>query len=218
MVYTYDHDGRRISETIGTDELHHLWDEQSAYGDIVLEYDENDVVVATYTLAEDRIISQTRGANTHYYLTDGQRNVRALSNSSATTTDTYRYDAYGELKDPTGTTENPYLYTGQRFDSFSDLYNLRARSYDPNVGRFLSRDTYPIDFNNPIELNRYGYTANNPINGYDPSGNAGYSENSLTLSFASAQNTPAVSFYGYTVAQMYKFFVSLLIPGCRQRR
>ncbi|NJL54045.1 hypothetical protein HC928_02015 [bacterium] len=34
----------------------------------------------------------------------------------------------------------------------------------------MTRDTYPIDFQNPVELNRYGYTANNPVNGTDPSG------------------------------------------------
>jgi hypothetical protein len=50
------------------------------------------------------------------------------------------------------------------------LYSLRARYYDPSDGRFLSRDTWPIDTFNSIELNRYGYTANNPINGFDPSG------------------------------------------------
>ncbi|NJL54038.1 MAG: RHS repeat-associated core domain-containing protein [Chloroflexaceae bacterium] len=52
------------------------------------------------------------------------------------------------------------------------LYSLRARWYDGGTGRFLTRDTYPIDFQNPVELNRYGYTANNPVNWTDPSGEA----------------------------------------------
>jgi YD repeat-containing protein len=62
ISYAYDHDGRRISQTVGTDEIHHVWDEESAYGDIVLDYDENDVALASYVLAGDRIISQVRGS------------------------------------------------------------------------------------------------------------------------------------------------------------
>jgi RHS repeat-associated protein len=74
------------------------------------------------------------------------------------------------LQNQTGTTENNYLYTGQQFDKSTGLYDLRARFYSPNVGRFLSQDTYAVNFNNPIELNRYGYAANNPVNASDPSG------------------------------------------------
>ncbi len=70
----------------------------------------------------------------------------------------------------TGTTANSYLYTGQQFDKSTGLYDLRARFYSPSVGRFLSQDTYAVNFGDPIELNRYGYAAGNPINLSDPSG------------------------------------------------
>jgi len=39
-----------------------------------------------------------------------------------------------------GASDNPYLYTGQQFDALTGLYSLRARYYDPALGRFLSRD------------------------------------------------------------------------------
>jgi RHS repeat-associated protein len=47
---------------------------------------------------------------------------------------------------------------------------LWARYYDPAIGRFLSQDPYPVNTGNPMELNRYVYTANNPVNYTDPSG------------------------------------------------
>ncbi len=50
------------------------------------------------------------------------------------------------------------------------LYNLRARLYTPATGRFLSRDTFDKGPGNPSELNRYVYTANNPVNASDPTG------------------------------------------------
>jgi RHS repeat-associated protein len=101
---------------------------------------------------------------------DGHSGVRGLTNSSGSLTDSYAYGAFGDLKNSTGTTANNYRYTGQQFDNQTGLYSLRARYYNPSEGRFLSRDTWQIDQNNPIELNRYGYTANNSVNATDPSG------------------------------------------------
>lgn len=85
------------------------------------------------------------------------------------------------MQNQTGTTENKYLYTGQQFDKSTGLYDLRARFYSPNVGKFLSQDTYAVNFGNPIELNRYGYAAGNPINFSDPSGNSPTQEYGSTL-------------------------------------
>jgi RHS repeat-associated protein len=101
---------------------------------------------------------------------DGHSGVRGLTNSSGSLTDSYAYGAFGDLKNSTGTTANNYRYTGQQFDSLTGLYSLRARYYNPGEGRFLSKDTWEIDQYNPIEYNRYGYVANNPIRFNDPSG------------------------------------------------
>jgi len=62
-------------------------------------------------------------------------------------------------------------YTGQQFDVLSGLYSLRARYYNPSDGRLLGRDLNEVDLNHLLKLNRYGYTANSPINRVDPSGN-----------------------------------------------
>jgi len=70
----------------------------------------------------------------------------------------------------TGTPNTDYLYTGQQFDTSTGLYSLRARYYDPGVGRFNSRDMWAYDFQNPMEFNRYVYAAGNPVNLVDPSG------------------------------------------------
>jgi RHS repeat-associated protein len=67
-------------------------------------------------------------------------------------------------------TANPHRFTGERFNSDLGLYYLRARWYNQSTGRFLTMDTYPLNAHHPIEWNRYGYVANNPVNKVDPSG------------------------------------------------
>jgi len=53
---------------------------------------------------------------------------------------------------------------------------LRARYYDPGTGRFLSQDTQIYNTSDPRQLNRYGYTANNPVNYIDPLGSQAFVE------------------------------------------
>ncbi|MGV1099034.1 RHS repeat-associated core domain-containing protein [Thiovibrio sp. JS02] len=48
------------------------------------------------------------------------------------------------------------------------MYFYRARYYDPQVGRFISKD--PIGFAGG-DVVLYGYVQNNPVNFVDPSGN-----------------------------------------------
>jgi RHS repeat-associated protein len=92
----------------------------------------------------------------------------------------YDYDAYGQLFASSGSADESYLYTGQQFDDLTGLYSLRARYYDPSLGRFLSRDTWAYDLGSPIEMNRYGYVGANPVNRYDPSGYYGLGYGLLT--------------------------------------
>ena len=50
------------------------------------------------------------------------------------------------------------------------LYYLRARYYDPTIGRFLTRDPLPGSIQHPQSLNAYPYVQNNPVNRMDPTG------------------------------------------------
>jgi hypothetical protein len=65
---------------------------------------------------------------------------------------------------------------------------MRDRYDDPVVGRFTSRDLWPVDIQNPVELNRYGYTANYPVTWSDPSSYFAIASNAATY-----RNTAATS-------------------------
>ena len=77
----------------------------------------------------------------------------------------YEYDAFGNLLRNSTTVPNRILYGGQQYDSETGQYYLRARYYNPVVGRFLQEDSYHGD-----GLNLYAYCSNNPVTYYDPSG------------------------------------------------
>jgi RHS repeat-associated protein len=105
-----------------------------------------------------------------YYLYDGHGSVRALTDASGTVTDTYDYDAFGNLIHSTGTTPNNYLFAGEQFDPDLNLYYNRARYLNTSTGRFWTMDTEEGDDNEPLSLHKYFYTEGDPVDGVDPTG------------------------------------------------
>ena len=85
-------------------------------------------------------------------------------------TKTYKYDAFGVEKDIDNSDTNAFRYCGEYYDAETGTIYLRARYYNPSTGRFISRDSFVGENEDPLSLNRYTYCHNNPIVGYDPSG------------------------------------------------
>src|SRR3990172_8804510 len=54
-----------------------------------------------------------------------------------------------------------YQFQTQQLDPESGMYFLRARYYDPKVGRFISRDPIEGTLTNPQTQNPYVYSGNN---------------------------------------------------------
>ncbi|WP_341479314.1 RHS repeat-associated core domain-containing protein [Clostridium gasigenes] len=79
----------------------------------------------------------------------------------------YCYDAFGNVLDSKEDVHNRITYTGQQFDGITQQYYLRARFYNPVIGRFTQEDVYRGD-----GLNLYAYCGNNPVGYCDPSGYA----------------------------------------------
>ena len=78
--------------------------------------------------------------------------MRGLLDEKGSLTDTYAYNAYGELTAKTGETENHFLYTGEYYDGVSGLYYLRARYMNPETGTFTSMDTWQGNLYEPVTL------------------------------------------------------------------
>ncbi|KAB2839254.1 MAG: RHS repeat-associated core domain-containing protein [Burkholderiales bacterium] len=113
-----------------------------------------------------------------------------MVDEAANITDSYTYDAWGKVTARTGTTANPYKFQGEWQEENTGLVYLRARWYDPGVGRFLSRDPAEGDSFLPLSEHRYIYAGDDPANMVDPSGQAfmpgGIANISLTMNLHSA--------------------------------
>jgi RHS repeat-associated protein len=165
--FTYRADGMRKTMTTasGTITFHYGENNNVAY-----ETDGNNQVIASYTFEDDHPVSMTRAGKTYYYQLNGHGDVTALTDSTGARVATYEYDPYGALLRKTGSVENPYLYAGYRYDMATGFYYLQSRYYDPQVGRFLTKDTFEGDETIPLSQNQYTYAHNNPIMNTDSTG------------------------------------------------
>ena len=171
--YTYDYQGNRTSKTThrsdGVTEYVKYINDNSSLTNVLAEIGSEGSVQAYYTIGAD-LISQERDGKVSVYLYDGHGSIVGLANENGIVTDTYSYDAFGNLLKSTGFTKNYYRYCGEQFDETTGLYYLRARYMDTSTGRFISQDSYAGSIFDPISLHRYLYANANPVMYSDPSG------------------------------------------------
>jgi RHS repeat-associated protein len=175
VTLVYDGDGNRVAETAGGVTTNYLVDTQNptGYAQVVDEL-QSGTVARTYSFGLERI-RETQTLNsvltTSFYGYDGHGSVRQLTNSTGAVTDTYDYDAFGNLINSTGSTPNNYLFAGEQYDPALGLYYNRARYLNTTTGRFWDLDSFEGQPNDPLSLHKYLYAGGDPVNRFDPSGN-----------------------------------------------
>ena len=147
-----------------------VWD---AVNDSVLsELDGIGAVQAVYTNEPQQygsVVSQRRGTTSHTLHADALGTTRLLTTSAQATSDTYVYDAWGNLITSSGSTVNPFRWVG-RYGYYQDastgLVYVRARMYMPTAARWCSVDPIRADF----PPNYYRFANLSPAITLDPSG------------------------------------------------
>ena len=163
----YDGDGNRVSETVAGVTTKYLVADQNLTGYAqVMDELQGTTVTRAYSyglelINERQTVSGT--PKTSFYGFDGHGSVRFLTNATGAVTDTYDYDAFGNLLSQTGTTPNNYLFAGEQFDPVLGIYYNRARYYDQRAGRFWTRDIEKENVFDPLTLHAYLYANVDPV-------------------------------------------------------
>ena len=171
--YKYNADGLRTSKTVDGKTINHIWDDNKQ---IVVDMDDSDwysaevYVRGTNLLAKFSKQSGNVKTDYQYYTQNAHGDVVDLTDADGEIVKLYTYDAFGVEKNIDDADTNAFRYCGEYYDSESGTIYLRARYYDPTIGRFISRDSYAGKNEDPLSLNLYNYCANNPVYFNDFSG------------------------------------------------
>jgi RHS repeat-associated protein len=105
-------------------------------------------------------------AGAFYYTRDHLGSVRELTDSSGNLRVRYAYDPYGRQTKVEGNMDADFGFAGMFWARESTLSLTRFRAYDPELGRWLSRD--PLKNAEAKEgANLYAYAGNDPVDKVD---------------------------------------------------
>jgi len=169
-IYKYDALGRRIEKEVSGVTTNYYYDSAR----VIEEQSNTTTNTFAYGTWIDDVVNMQRNGQNYFYHQNHLGSVVAVTDDNGNVAEQYEYNAYGKVTiydtnfntQTTSTINNPYLFTGRRFDPESNLYYYRARHYAPATGRFMQRD--PLGYVDGMNL--FDYVGGNGINWVDPLG------------------------------------------------
>lgn len=149
-----------------------------------------------------------KGANTYRILADQVGSVRlVVDTATGQVLQRLDYDEFGNVTQDTNPGFQPFGFAGGLYDRDTKLTRFGARDYDPEVGRWTSKD--PNGFGGD-QTNLYSYSYSDPINFADPDGRVAIAAVGILivpgvgeLVLTAAAVTIVVGFIAYEGPQIY---------------
>ncbi|MDQ3001206.1 MAG: DUF6531 domain-containing protein [Fibrobacterota bacterium] len=161
--YAYDPFGRRISKKGPGKDVRFIWN-----GATLLHELEKEGSVRTWGFEPNRFkpVFRILNGKLHSIITDHLGTPREMVDPDGKAAWSMRFDPWGKPIAGKGDPEDcPWRFQGQYFDAESGLHYNHHRFYDPESGRYISKD--PIRLYGGIDQYQY---ATNPIETLDPLG------------------------------------------------
>ena len=203
--FAYGPDAERTSKSFNTSTTQYLGD-----GTEFLVDTANPTGLITSYVGGD---AKRVGAITSWGHKDNLASNRVVSYMAAGPAST-RHD-YGPYGKPLITNGSTILaskaYINQRFDPETGLQYLHNRYLDPLLGRILSPDSWDPTVAG-VDINRYAYAGNDPINGSDPNGHSSTttyknaSGGTTTGNWTSSNSAASTQAYSYSWSNSFGTF------------
>ncbi|MEW5950236.1 MAG: RHS repeat-associated core domain-containing protein [Thermodesulfobacteriota bacterium] len=138
-------------------------------GNLLAEADGSNNITRYYIHGLGLVAMVTPSDEVYCYYYNATGSTVAMTDSSQTMVNKYAYDPFGKVTNQEEAIPQPFKFVGQYgvMTEPNGFCYMRARYYDPNVGRFISED--PIGFEGG-DVNLYAYVGNNPVVLIDPLG------------------------------------------------
>ncbi|MBI5278680.1 MAG: hypothetical protein HY854_19775 [Burkholderiales bacterium] len=175
--YSYDAQGNRVRKTTAQGTTGYLIDGSYAYAQVAREAKGSDSADYVRGL---QLVRQSGSGGQHLFPLHGHWGPSlGAVDADGNLVEQVDADAFGNLDQATGPMQT-HLYTGEYWDQDSQLVYLRARWYDPKIGRFISPDPFEGRQEDPRSLNSFAYAHSDPVHGHDPSGQTTLGETNAT--------------------------------------
>jgi RHS repeat-associated protein len=155
-------------------------------------------VVAELTYAPKRPGDPQWPDAVEYILPDDRQSTNLVVGAGRGVEQRMSWDVYGQKRDPWDwsylsaslprLTNSTVGFTGHRQIEDDGLIWMKARHFDPKIGRFVKPDSIIGKPEGTQGWGRYVYVENDPVNATDPSGHVGMSGASAAVAASLAQN------------------------------
>lgn len=171
ITYEYDVFGNRSAVVDNGIRTEFLID-PFGLGNVVGEYDSLGNKIASYAHGLGLASKTDSSGNTAYFDTDALGNIVGMTDETGGLANAYIYTPFGDELYENETISNNFEFNGDYgvSEDTDTLLYMRARTYDTELGRFLSED--PLFFTGDIQ-NLYRFAGNDPVQMYDAGGEKG---------------------------------------------
>jgi RHS repeat-associated protein len=177
--YLYSAEGDRIEKRVGDEATETIW----VGNDPIAEL-KPDGTWVDYLYLDGRRVAAIGKSDATYYVADPLGMARMELSSTGDILTQSDMTPFGQLINRHSDADQVPFTGGEKYDAESGLYSYKYRSYNPQLGRWMSPDPSDEEFarvSNPQSLNLYSYVINDPLKYVDQLGLAGGSGGSCSL-------------------------------------